>query len=107
MIGDELVGMLFTTPKDLRHQAEMEFGQLFVPTEVLFTSQLGTILRLRVEGIGPLLVHAERERHWQPFHITRVERTRPERSYAGRRTILRPATVRRIAAERAAQAARV
>jgi hypothetical protein len=101
MIGHELVGALFTTPKDLRHQAEQELGQLFVPTEVLYKSPSRLIASLRVQGVGLLVVHAERQRHWQPFHITRVERRRAERSYVARRPLLRPATGCRVAAERA------
>src|SRR5215468_7228386 len=34
----ELVGAMFTTPKELRHLAERELGELFVPVEVLAES---------------------------------------------------------------------
>jgi hypothetical protein len=68
-----LVGAMFTTPKDLRHLAEQHFDELFVPVEVLADSGHAAVLVLRTDGAGPLVVHAERERHWYPFRVTRVE----------------------------------
>lgn len=70
----ELVGEMFTTPKELRHLAERQFGELFVPVEVLAESALSTIISLTSSALGPLVVHAERARDWYPYRITRVER---------------------------------
>lgn len=70
---DELVGELFSTPKELRHLAEQWFGELFVPTQVLCGGAHATTIALRPAGQSPLRVHAVRERHWYPFRITRVE----------------------------------
>ncbi len=69
----ELVGAMFTTPKELRHIVEQQFGELFVPTEVVAESARSAVISIRPDGVGPLLVHAERERHWYPFRVTRVE----------------------------------
>ncbi|HYJ79709.1 MAG TPA: hypothetical protein VEW03_08925 [Longimicrobiaceae bacterium] len=69
----ELVGEMFTTPKELRHLAERQFGELFVPTEVLAESSLSAVISLTTDGLGPLVVHAERDRDWYPYRITRVE----------------------------------
>lgn len=74
----ELVGLMFSTPKELRHVAEQHFGELFVPTEVLESARLRTVVALRTERAGTLLVHAERERHWYPFRVVRVDTPRPE-----------------------------
>ena len=63
----ELMGATFTTPKDLRHLAEQEFGELFVPTDVH----------------GRIVVHAERERHWYPYRIVHVEGPRENVRRAG------------------------
>ncbi|HEU0054087.1 MAG TPA: hypothetical protein VFQ39_12965 [Longimicrobium sp.] len=72
--ADELVGALFTTPKELRHLAEQSLGQLFVPTEVVHAGERAAILVLRPAGQGRIVVHAQRERPGYPFNITRVER---------------------------------
>ena len=69
----ELVGTVFTTAKDLRHIAEQHFSELFVPVEMLADSDRTAVLRMRTATYGALLVHAERERHWHPFRVTRVE----------------------------------
>lgn len=71
--ADGLIGLLFTTPKELRHLAEQNLGQLFVPTEVVAAGSNTADIVLRPEGLGEILVHAERERHWYPYVITRVE----------------------------------
>lgn len=71
--GDGLLGATFTTPKDLRHLAEQCLGQLFVPTEVVHAGDRAATLVLRPEGMGEILVQAERERHFSPYVITRVE----------------------------------
>lgn len=69
----ELVGTMFTTPKDLRHLAEQQFGEEFVPTRVLAESAHFAVFALDSGERGPVIVHAERDRHWYPFRITRVE----------------------------------
>lgn len=74
--GRDLVGALFTTAKELRHLAERHFGDLFVPTEILAQSDHFAVVRLQTDHLGPLTVHAERERRWQPFRVTRVEPAR-------------------------------
>jgi hypothetical protein len=72
----ELVGAVFTTPKELRHLAERELGELFVPVEVLAESAHTAVFTLHPGSLAPLLVHAERSRHWFPFRVTRVEPVR-------------------------------
>ncbi|HEV7587601.1 MAG TPA: hypothetical protein VGO40_05675 [Longimicrobium sp.] len=72
----ELVGAMFTTPKELRHLAERELGELFVPVEVLAESAHTAVYTLHPGSLAPLLVHAERARHWFPFRVTRVEAVR-------------------------------
>jgi len=72
----DLVGTMFTTPKDLRHLAEQQFGEEFVPTEVRHEGEHTLTLELRLARLGTLLVYAERERHWYPYRITRVEAAR-------------------------------
>lgn len=69
----DLVGAMFTTPKDLRHLAEQQFGQLFVPVEVLAKSAHRATIELRLDSLGPVVVHAERARHWYPYRIVRVD----------------------------------
>lgn len=71
--AEELLGAMFTTPKELRHLAEQSLGQLFVPTEVMHADEHAADLVLRPAGMGAIHVHAERERGWYPFHITRVD----------------------------------
>lgn len=68
-----LVGVMFATAKELRHQAEQILGRLFVPVEVRASTERAAMLVLRPDGIGELHVHARRERHWHPFRIVRVE----------------------------------
>ncbi|HEX6367679.1 MAG TPA: hypothetical protein VF006_02025 [Longimicrobium sp.] len=70
---DELLGIVFTTPKDLRHSAEQVLGQEFVPTEVVCEDETTADLVLRPTGMHEIHVHAEREHHWSPYEITRVE----------------------------------
>lgn len=74
----ELVGAMFSTAKELRHLAEQEYGELFVPVEVLVETSNSAVLRLRPEATGPIVVHAERRRHWHPYRVSRVERARNE-----------------------------
>lgn len=69
----DLMGATFTTPKDLRHLAEQEFGELFVPTEVLTQNALSATIELTLGDHGRFVVRAERERHWYPYRITHVE----------------------------------
>lgn len=71
--AEVLVGVLFASAKELRHQAEQLLGRLFVPVEVHDTGENAAELVLRPEGMGEVRVHARRERHWHPFRITRVE----------------------------------
>lgn len=71
--ADELLGIVFTTPKDLRHSAEQVLGQEFVPTEVVCEDDTTADLVLRPTGMPEIHVHAERERHWSPYEVTRVE----------------------------------
>ena len=75
----ELVGAMFTSPKELRHLAERELGELFVPVEVLAESAHTGVFTLHPGSLAPLIVHAERERHWSPFRVTRVEAARLHR----------------------------
>ena len=89
MRGDDLIGALFVTPKDLRHLAEQEFGELFVPTEVVVQDEHSATYALQVRGVGRVTVHAERERDWHPFNITRVELPREARSWPSRTSPLR------------------
>jgi hypothetical protein len=81
MIGDELIGAVFVNAVELRHLAEQEFGALFVPTEVVASSERQATFALQVPGVGRLAVHARREREWHPFHITAVERPRLARTW--------------------------
>ena len=71
--AEELLGLVFSTPKDLRHSAEQVLGQEFIPTEVLSEDETSADLRLRPAGMGEIHVHAERERDWHPFEITHVD----------------------------------
>ena len=71
--AEELLGLVFSTPKDLRHSAEQVLGQEFVPTEVVSAGETAADLRLRPNGMGEIHVHAERERHWYPYEVTRVD----------------------------------
>ena len=75
-VMSELIGAMFTTPKELRHLAERELGELFVPVEVLAESAHTAVYTLHPGSLAPLLVHAERARHWYPFRVTRVEAAR-------------------------------
>ena len=72
-LAEALLGIVFTTPKDLRHAAEQVLGQEFVPTEVVSEDETTADLVLRPDGMPEIHVHAERERHWYPYEITRVE----------------------------------
>jgi hypothetical protein len=84
----QLVGAMFTTPKELRHLAERELGELFVPVEVLAESAHTAVYTLHPGSLAPLLVHAERARHWFPFRVTRVEAARnPGRAGADGSTV--------------------
>jgi hypothetical protein len=71
--AEELLGALFTTPKELRHLAEQSLGQEFVQTELVHEDETVAELILRPAGMGAIHVHAERERGWYPFHVTRVD----------------------------------
>ena len=71
--AEELLGAMFTTPKEVRHLAEQNLGQLFVRTDVIHEDEHTADLVLRPAGMGVIHVHAERERSWYPFHITRVD----------------------------------
>ncbi len=71
--AEDLTGLLFSTPKDLRHKAEEVLGQLFVPIEVLSAGEESADIVLRPSGLGEIHVHAERERHWYPYQVTRVD----------------------------------
>lgn len=71
--AEQLLDVMFATPKDLRHKAEEVLGHLFVPTEVVSENAHDTDLVLRPAGLGEIHVHASRERHWYPYRITRVE----------------------------------
>lgn len=73
---NDLVGTVFTTPKDLRHLAEQQFGQLFVPTDVLTKSADRIAVSLRIDGHGSIVVHGERALRWHPFRVARVEPAR-------------------------------
>jgi hypothetical protein len=71
--AEELLGAMFTVPKELRHIAEQAFGQEFVPTELVHEDDHAADLILRPAGVGQVHVHAERERDWYPFRVTRVD----------------------------------
>ncbi|HSU14584.1 hypothetical protein [Longimicrobium sp.] len=68
----DLVGAVFTSAKELRHLAEQLFSEEFVPTRALAESAHFGVFAVDTPG-GRVMVHAERERHWHPFRITRVE----------------------------------
>ncbi|HEX2211651.1 MAG TPA: hypothetical protein VHG93_28445 [Longimicrobium sp.] len=72
-LAEELLGIVFTTAKDLRHAAEQALGQEFVPTEVVSEDERTADLVLRPAGMPEIHVHAARERHWYPYEIVRVE----------------------------------
>lgn len=72
-LAEELLGIVFTTPKDLRHSAEQVLRRDFVPIELVSEDERTADLVLRPAGMPEIHVHAERERHWSPFEITRVE----------------------------------
>jgi hypothetical protein len=71
--ADELMGVMFTTPKELRHAAEQVLEQEFIPTELLAEDERFADLVLRPAGSGEIRVRAERERHWYPFRVIRVD----------------------------------
>ena len=71
--AEELLDVLFTTPKELRHQAERILGELFVPTDVVHTAADSAHLVLRSGSDGEIHILAKRERHWHPFRVTRVD----------------------------------
>ncbi|HEU0301767.1 MAG TPA: hypothetical protein VFR37_20100 [Longimicrobium sp.] len=71
--ADELLGVMFTTAKELRHAAEQVLEQEFIPTELLAEDERFADLVLRPAGSGEIRVRAERERHWYPFRVTRVD----------------------------------
>ena len=75
----DLTGAMFTTLKELRHLAEQQYGQLFVPTEVLSKSTLRMVVELRLDAVGRTVLHAERARHWQPYRVVRIETGRDAR----------------------------
>jgi hypothetical protein len=68
-----LMGVMFATRKELRHQAERLLGRLFVPLEVRSFDEQSTEVVLRPSGMGEIHVHARRELAWHPYRITRVE----------------------------------
>jgi len=74
--GDELLGLMFMRPKELRHLAEQSFGVLFVPLRTITRQRHSMVVALRHPDHGELVVHAERARHWYPYRITRIERPR-------------------------------
>jgi len=71
-----LMGQLFSTAKELRHITEQTFGELFVPTDTLEHDRLRTVIALKTRVAGTLVVTAERERHWYPFRVVRVDAPR-------------------------------
>jgi hypothetical protein len=71
--AEELLGSMFINPKELRHLAERSLGHDFIPVELLHEDDRAADLVLRPSGMGQIYVHAERERHWYPFQITRVD----------------------------------
>jgi hypothetical protein len=72
MAREELVGMMFTTPKELRHLAEEHYGELFVPTEVVAEGGRYGLFALTVGG-GRIIVRAERTGPRAPYEIIRIE----------------------------------
>ena len=76
--AQELVGVMFTTAKELRHIAEQHWNEEFIPTETVEESAQRAVVALRTDALGTLLVYAERERHWYPFRVIRVDVARPE-----------------------------
>lgn len=69
----ELLGEMFSTPKELRHMAERALGEPFVPVEVLSRDDRGLRVVLRYPRRERILVSAERDRHWYPYRITAIE----------------------------------
>ncbi|HEU4561639.1 MAG TPA: hypothetical protein VFS20_27685 [Longimicrobium sp.] len=76
--AQQLVGLMFTTAKELRHIAEQHFVEEFIPTRTVEETAQRTVITLRTESLGTLTVYAERERRWYPFHVIRVDVARPE-----------------------------
>ena len=72
MAGDDLIGAMFTTAKELRHLAEQSYGELFVPTEPIVEAATFAIYGLRVGG-GRVIVRAERPRRGYPLTVSRLE----------------------------------
>ena len=72
MAGEELIGMMFTTAKELRHLAEQQFAELFVPVETIAEGRNTAIFALRLPD-GRMTVRAERAAAHTPYRITRVE----------------------------------
>lgn len=68
----ELLGAVFTTAKDLRHQAEAT-GFLFVRVETVDAEADHGHWVLRPGERGELHVHAERAQPWHPYRVTRIE----------------------------------
>ena len=75
----ELVGAMFSTPKELRHLAEQQFGELFVPTEVLADSPHSAVIARSPDSRGPRVGHAARARPGSPYRVTRVPRVHAAR----------------------------
>lgn len=71
--AEALLGVMFTTPKELRHQAEQALGLLFVPTEPRSAGETSAVFVLRPAGMGEVHVHARRERHGHPYRVTHVD----------------------------------
>lgn len=67
----ELLGIVFTTTKDLRHRAE-GLGFLFMPTREVRTSPTSGHFVLDAGPVGEIHVHAVREQAWHPFLIISV-----------------------------------
>jgi hypothetical protein len=72
MSGNDLIGAMFTTAKELRHLAEQHYGELFVPTELIVEADGYALFALRV-GSGRVVVRAERAERGYPFTVTRLE----------------------------------
>lgn len=67
----ELPGTQFTTAQDLGHRVEA-FGIPFVPVQEVHTAPRTGHFVLRIEGLGEVHVHAQREQAWDPFQVATV-----------------------------------
>jgi hypothetical protein len=69
----DLTGAMFTTLKELSHLAEQQYGQLFVPTEVLSKSTLRMVVRAAPGGAGARGAARRARAPLAAYRVTRLE----------------------------------